>query len=344
MREDKTLEWIVKPLLQWYDKKARELPWRVDVQPYRVWISEIMLQQTRVEAVIPYYNRFMDAFPHIKDLADAEEEKVLKLWEGLGYYSRARNLKKSAEIIRDKYNGEFPKEYKEILKLLGIGKYTAGAISSIAYGMPYAAVDGNVLRVISRICESDSDIGDEKFRNQMKEELERIYPHSYCSQFTQSLMELGAVVCIPNGAPKCEECPLNEGCGAFQNNSWNKYPVKNQKVKRKKINKTVLLLYCNGKVAVQKKQGEGLLAGLYEFPNIDIEMKETDIQRWLNDKSIESIQIQKYKKVKHIFTHLEWDMCCYKVECRTDAECYEWFSAEELQNNLPLPTAFRKCL
>lgn len=198
-KDNKSLQWIVAPLLEWYGEQARVLPWRENSDPYRVWVSEIMLQQTRVEAVIDYYQRFMESFPNIKILADAPEEKVMKLWEGLGYYSRARNLKKAAEVICKQYTGKFPEEYSEILKLPGIGKYTAGAVSSIAFGQPCSAVDGNVLRVITRLEENDADIKDERFKKQIGERLEEVYPAGHCSEFTQSLMELGATVCVPNG-------------------------------------------------------------------------------------------------------------------------------------------------
>lgn len=352
-RISKDFEWIVNPLLRWYSEQARELPWRIDHNPYRVWVSEIMLQQTRVEAVIPYFNRFMKTFPEIQNLAEAQEETVLKLWEGLGYYSRARNLKKAAEFICDEYHGTFPKEYKKILSLPGVGKYTAGAISSIAFGMPRAAVDGNVLRVITRIEEIDRDIKDEKFRQRISQQLEKIYPKDSCSQFTQSLMELGAMVCVPNGAPKCEECPLKQGCRAYKNNAWDKYPVKGEKPQRKKIDKTVLILNCDGKIALQKREEKGLLAGLWEFPNVDKKMSKSAIKKWLDERNIEVKHIEKGKEVKHIFTHLEWNMHCYQVECKKaedrciceDADkAYEWYSMEEINSGIPLPTAFRKCL
>lgn len=342
--EESSLEWIVKPLLHWYDTQARQLPWRMDHNPYRVWVSEIMLQQTRVEAVIAYFNRFMEKYPQIQKLAGAEEEEVLKLWEGLGYYSRARNLKKAAEIICEKYDGIFPKEYKEILGLPGIGNYTAGAISSIAFGMPRAAVDGNVLRVITRLNEINQDIRDEKFRKQIGEQLERIYPQKHCSEFTQSLMELGAVVCVPNGAPKCEVCPLNTGCQAFKNGTWKNYPVKKEKMQRKCINKTVLILCNKEKIAVHKRKETGLLAGMWEFPNVDKTMNLAEIESWLREKNIDVTHIEKTKETKHIFTHLEWKMHCYKVECKTKENIYEWVALEKLNREIPLPTAFRKCL
>lgn len=338
------LEWIVQPLLSWYKQRARVLPWRENRDPYRVWVSEIMLQQTRVEAVIPYFNRFMENFPNIKDLAEAPEEQVMKLWEGMGYYSRARNLKKAAQVICEQYQGEFSKEYQDILSLPGIGKYTAGAISSIALGQPRSAVDGNVLRVITRLNEMDTDIGNEKFKKQIGEMLEEVYPLQYCSEFTQSLMELGAMVCVPNGEPKCSECPLRHGCGACQNNTWQNYPVKQGKAKRKKIDKTVLILSTEEKIAVRKREQKGLLAGLWELPNIDKQMNEAEIKQWLEEKGIEVIQVKQHKNTKHIFTHLEWYMYCYQVMCKEEKGVFEWVSKEELDDAIPLPTAFRKCL
>ena len=343
-KDDKSLQWIVAPLLEWYGEQARVLPWRENSDPYRVWVSEIMLQQTRVEAVIDYYQRFMESFPNIETLADAPEEKVMKLWEGLGYYSRARNLKKAAEVICEQYSGMFPKEYSEILKLPGIGKYTAGAVSSIAFGQPCSAVDGNVLRVITRLEENDTDIKDEKFKKQIGERLEEVYPAGYCSEFTQSLMELGATVCVPNGEPKCEKCPLKSGCGAYKNNTWQNYPVKQTKPQRKKINKTVFILSAGDKIAVRHRDEQGLLAGLWEFPNIDRKMAEEEAGRWLEQKGIEVIQIEKNKTAKHIFTHLEWYMNCYHIVCKEINDTFEWVSEEELNNEVPLPTAFRKCL
>lgn len=341
---ENSLGWIVEPLLQWYKEHARVLPWRENSDPYRVWVSEIMLQQTRVEAVIAYYQRFMENFPNIEILAVAPEEKVMKLWEGLGYYSRARNLKKAAEVISEQYKGKFPEEYSEILKLPGIGKYTAGAISSIAFGQPCSAVDGNVLRVITRLEENGTDIKDEKFKKQIGEKLEEVYPVGCCSEFTQSLMELGATVCVPNGEPKCEECPLKRGCSAYKNNTWQKYPVKQEKIKRKRIDKTVLILSIEQKIAVRKREEKGLLGGLWELPNVDEKMNEQEVKQWLEERGIEVIQIKKHKSAKHIFTHLEWYMKCYQVVCKEENSSFEWASKEELNQTIPLPTAFRKCL
>src|SRR5574344_1865480 len=211
---EQELKDIVRPLLSWYEKEARVLPWRMDTNPYHIWVSEIMLQQTRVDTVIPHFNRFIEELPTIEALANVSEEKLLKLWEGLGYYSRVRNMWKSAQIICEQYHGVFPEDYSQILELPGIGAYTAGAISSIAFNRPKAAVDGNVLRVITRVLADSTDINSNIFKRWVNDELEKIYPAGQCRQSTQSLMELGAMICIPNGSPKCEICPISRSCKA----------------------------------------------------------------------------------------------------------------------------------
>ena len=259
--QNNELEKIVIPLLNWYYQNKRILPWRENQDPYRVWVSEIMLQQTRVEAVIPYYERFMERFPTIESLALCEEEVLFKLWEGLGYYSRAKNLKKAAQKIYVEYQGQFPDKFEDILNLPGIGSYTAGAVASIAFGQARAAVDGNVLRVITRLTEDGRDIMDAKFRKEMTEQLEKIYPPKECGDFTQSLMELGAVICVPNGAPKCEICPLGSLCGAFQNGTQVQYPVKKKKSARKIEKKTVLILQYKDCIAIKKRGKEGVFSG-----------------------------------------------------------------------------------
>lgn len=341
-KQEEKYQWIVEPLVSWYEENARILPWRDDANPYRVWVSEIMLQQTRVDAVIAYFNRFMETLPTVWDLAKADESVVLKLWEGLGYYSRARNLKKTAEIVCEQYGGNFPQGYKELLALPGIGKYTVGSISSIAFGLPRAAVDGNVLRVITRLDENPRDIMDEKFRKEIAQQLEPVYPQGKCSEFTQSLMELGAMICVPNGAPKCEECPLKNGCRANQNGTWEKYPVKKEKPKRKKVNKTVFLLKCEGKTAIQKGEDKGLLAGLWKLPNVEKKLTEKEIKEWLEEQHLEAISIEKTKKVKHIFTHVEWHMQGYEIICRKANEQFYWATEKELQEDFALPTAYKK--
>lgn len=336
------LDSIIQPLLEWYAKEARELPWRKTVNPYHIWVSEIMLQQTRVDTVIPYYNRFMKELPTIKALANATEDQLLKLWEGLGYYSRVRNMWKAAKMICEEYGETFPTDYNEILRLPGIGTYTAGAISSIAYGQPKPAVDGNVLRVITRVLANSTDISDTAFKKWVNDELEKVYPVQSSSQFTQSLMELGALICIPNGAPKCEQCPLASSCMAKATGRQGEFPVKKKKKERKKIKKTVFLLYSNHKFAIRKRIQSGLLSGMWEFPNEDSVMSQLQVGQWLHEHGIMYESIIREPDTKHIFTHIEWDMSNYLVFCRNQTDEYKWITAEELNRNIALPTAFKK--
>lgn len=342
------LEQITAPLLDWYHANKRELPWRKDISPYRVWISEIMLQQTRVEAVLPYYERFMERYPTITALAEGDDEELLKLWEGLGYYSRAKNLKKAAQLICSKYHGQFPEQFEDILALPGIGTYTAGAVSSIAFEQARAAVDGNVLRVITRLTENSQDITDTGFRRQVTEKLEKIYPAQERGNFTQSLMELGAVVCVPNGMPKCGECPLNFLCGAYQNGTQQKYPVKKKKAARRIEEITVLVLTCQGKIAVRKRNRKGVLSGMWELPNLDGFFTEEQLLRRLAEMNpkfdMRKIRIDRKERLRHIFTHIEWHMEGLLIECEEAYNVEEsiWVTKEQLAAEIALPTAFRK--
>ncbi|MCX4376467.1 MAG: A/G-specific adenine glycosylase [Lachnospiraceae bacterium] len=343
-----TLGQIVAPLLEWYEKNKRSLPWRENQEPYRVWISEIMLQQTRVEAVIPYYHRFMERFPTIAALAESQEEELLKYWEGLGYYSRAKNLRKAAQLICKDYQGQFPETFEEIRKLPGIGTYTAGAISSIAFGKAYAAVDGNVLRVVTRLTEKDQDIMEAAFRKEVTKALEQIYPKEACAAFTQSIMELGAVVCVPNGNPKCVECPLALLCGAYRNKTQRRYPVKRKKAERKIENKTVLLLKYQDKIAIRKRGTKGVLAGMWELPNLEGHQTDAEVCQWLAEQGI-SLQIAQNVLdnrflAKHIFTHIEWRMECIAAECKlvSDENTFIWVTQAQLANEIALPSAFKK--
>lgn len=339
-----TLGQIVVPLLDWYDENKRSLPWRENQEPYRVWISEIMLQQTRVEAVIPYYNRFIERFPTIAALADSQEEELLKYWEGLGYYSRAKNLRKAAQLICKNYQGQFPETFEEIRKLPGIGVYTAGAISSIAFGKPYAAVDGNVLRVVTRLMEKDQDIMEASFRREVTKALEQIYPKEACAAFTQSLMELGAVVCVPNGNPKCVECPLAFLCDAYRNKTQCEYPVKRKKAKRKVEDKTVLLLKYQNKIAIRKRGTKGVLAGMWELPNLEGHQTDAEVCQWLAECGISQNTLYNRFSAKHIFTHIEWHMECIAAECKTvtDENRFIWVTQAQLANEIALPSAFKK--
>jgi len=338
---------ILPPLLKWYDSNARALPWRENTDPYRVWVSEIMLQQTQVDTVIPYYERFLRRFPDIKSLAEAEEEQLLKKWEGLGYYTRARNLQKTARKIMTVFDGHFPEAYGDILSLPGIGSYTAGAIASICFGLPVPAVDGNVLRVIARITGSEEDISAQETKAAFAERLSEIYPSERSGDFTQSLMELGAVICLPKAAPKCESCPLAFICRAFQTGTQAKLPVKTKKPPKRKEQKTVFLLRCGQPrssgwmIAVRKRTDEGLLGGLWEFPNIEghlsVEQAEAALARW----GIAAGELREGQRYKHVFTHVEWDMMSYVVECDNMPDKFAWMTKEKLAAGFALPSAFK---
>ncbi len=338
-RADRMKE-VLEKLLSWYWVAARDLPWRKTKDPYCIWISEIMLQQTRVEAVKEYYHRFLSALPTVKHLAEASEEQVLKLWEGLGYYSRARNLKKAAELICKEYGGVFPKDYPIIRKLPGIGDYTAGAISSIAFGQPTPAVDGNVLRVLGRILNDWSDITEQKTKTAMTELLQTVYPKEHCGDVTQSLMELGAAVCIPNGQPKCRECPVGDLCVARQEKTVEFLPVKKEKSKRKTEEKTVFLLECDGKYALRKRVEKGLLHGMWEFPN----EKGTLTPKEVTARFPCVVSVESLGKHRHIFTHIEWELTGYRVCVLQEDVAYEWHTKEEIANDYAIPGAFQPFL
>ena len=307
------LQKIVKPLLKWYEENKRDLPWRKDQNPYHVWISEIMLQQTRIEAVKNYYQRFMQTIPTVQDLADIPEDELLKLWEGLGYYSRARNLKKAALVVMDRYQGKMPSCYDELIKLPGIGEYTAGAISSICYQEKVTAVDGNVLRVISRVLGSKKDVLLSETKKEIEKQLMEIMPKN-SGDFNEGLMELGELVCLPNGVPACENCPLQKMCIAYQQNRVEEIPIRIKKVKRKKEEKTVFLLITKSdKIAIEKRIDKGLLSGMYQLPNIEGYYSEEELKQFLMKWKLDVKQISFLKEGKHIFTHIDWFMKCYVV-------------------------------
>lgn len=336
------LDLIAKPLLSWYDAGRRILPWREEPTPYHVWLSEIMLQQTRVEAVKPYYDRFLKELPDIASLAAVEEERLLKLWEGLGYYNRARNLQKSARQIVSEYGGQMPGDYGELVKLAGIGSYTAGAISSIAFGNAVPAVDGNVLRVLSRLRMEERDIMDAKVKKDVEEELQCIMPKDRPGDFNQALMELGAMVCIPNGSPKCEECPLEEVCQAKAQGRVLDYPKKKAKKPRKIDKKTVLVIRYGQMAALQRRPDEGLLAGMYEFPCMDGHQSERKVIAYLKELGVAPIRIQKLAPAKHVFTHKEWHMTGYliRVDELAGMGGYVFARPEEIRGRYPVPSAY----
>lgn len=334
------LRGMVFPLLRWYDENARDLPWRENTEPYRVWVSEIMLQQTQVETVIPYYRRFLAQLPDIASLASAGEARLMKLWEGLGYYSRARNLQKAAKIIMDRYDGKFPDTYAEIRALPGIGSYTAGAIASICFGLPVPAVDGNVLRVIARLTGSKADIARPEVKKQTAELLGGIYPVSRCGDFTQSLMELGATICLPKG-PKCGACPLALLCRAYETGTQAEFPVKTGNPPRKKEQKTVFLLRCGQSVAVRRRENAALLGGLWEFPNAQGALTAGQAQSTLEQWGVSVETLSEGIRRKHVFTHVEWEMVSYAVRCGNMAEAFVWVTKDRLTEELAMPAAFR---
>lgn len=339
---------IPDPLLNWYDKNRRILPWREEPTAYRVWVSEIMLQQTRVEAVKPYFERFMRSLPDVKSLAQIPEESLLKLWEGLGYYNRVRNLQKAAIQLMERHGGQIPADYEELLKLPGIGSYTAGAVSSIAYNRKRPAVDGNVLRVLSRIRMDGRLISDAKVKAAVEEELLEAMPGDRPGDFNQAMMELGACVCVPNGEPHCEDCPLSGLCMAHAEGVEAEYPKKASPKKRSVEEKTVLVIRDAERVAVRKRPGRGLLAGMYEFPSLEGFYTADEVTAYLAGNGLKILRIQPLEEAKHIFTHREWHMRGYlvRVDELEPAEPSEatagwiYIQPEETKENYPIPAAF----
>lgn len=335
-----TLERLPIPLLEWFRDNARKLPWRDDPTPYHVWLSEVMLQQTRVAAVLDYYNRFLMEAPDVAALAVLPEERLMKLWQGLGYYSRARNLQKAAKVIVEEHGGRFPSDYAGIRALPGVGDYTAGAIWSIAFGQAVPAVDGNVLRVYARVCGDDGDITTPQMKKKVTQDLEKVIPVNAAGAFNQALMELGATVCLPNGAPLCERCPAKEFCAALSQERISELPVKAPKKPRRVEARTVWLIFRGNSVALRRRPGRGLLAGLWEFPS------ETGTGPFPRGWGIEARSNEYAGQAKHIFTHIEWHMTLRKVDADTDALPlgWVWASGAELEQKYAVPNAFDQAL
>ena len=324
-------------LLPWYEQHKRDLPWRKDREPYHVWLSEIMLQQTRVEAVKGYYSRFLQALPTIDALANAPEEQLNKLWEGLGYYSRVRNLQKAARQILERHGGVFPADHADILALAGIGDYTAGAIGSICFGLPTPAVDGNVLRVCSRLTADSNPIDKPQTKKTLTSHLAEAYPAGRCGDFTQALMELGATVCVPNGAPHCETCPLSAVCLAHRDGLETELPIKSAKKPRRVEEMTVFLLHCGDAHALHKRPETGLLAGLWEFPHISGKQELPQVLQQLETWGIVPDEVERSSEKTHIFTHVQWEMRGWYIRCRNCSGPFVWAPPEQYA----LPTAFR---
>ncbi len=333
---------IVDPLLKWYVQNKRLLPWRKDKNPYHVWVSEIMLQQTRIEAVIDYYYHFMDKLPTITSLANCNHDKLLKLWEGLGYYNRARNLQKAAQIIVEKYKGKFPQSYEQILALPGIGEYTASAIASICFSLKEATVDGNVLRVYMRLNNCYDDISNPKVKKKVREKLISIMPDD-SGNFNQSLMELGETICIPNGIPKCDICPIQNYCKAFSKKTYLELPVKSIKKEKAEEFYTILLFIYQNKVAICRRNESGLLHNLWQFSCFSGHMKLSQVKEYLNTNHIEYQKIKKSIHYTHIFTHKKWNMDSYIIFLTNtnNIRNVEWVTLEELEKIYALPGAFQ---
>ncbi len=357
---------FTRAVTDWYVENRRDLPWRKDRDPYHIWVSEIMLQQTRVEAVREYYLRWMEDLPNLKALADADEEQLLKLWQGLGYYNRVRNLQTAAREIMELYGGIFPTDFDKIRALKGIGDYTAGAIASIAFNQKTPAVDGNVLRVMSRINADYSDIKSASTKKKVTAQLAELYPKisaneqsygtdtpdhmgmSACGDFTQGLIELGAMVCVPNGKPQCDLCPAAQWCQARQQGIQMELPVKAEKKARRIEERTVFILTCgdmehDGTMAVGKRPSEGLLANLAELPNLLGEMTAAQALQQAEDWGCRPTGLTRSMKCRHIFSHVEWHMTGYYITC---GECgtgsaFRWVTAAEMEAEVPLPSAFQ---
>ena len=334
-------------MLQWFAENQRDLPWRRDRIPYHVWLSEIMLQQTRVEAVKPYYARFLAALPDIKALSACEHDTLMKLWEGLGYYSRARNLQKAAQQVMTEHGGEFPHTYEEIRALAGIGDYTAGAVSSICFDLPEPAVDGNVLRVYTRLLCDGRCTDEPAVRRDIRETLRKIYaetPEGTRGTLTQALMELGATVCVPNGMPHCACCPVRDLCEARRCDAVSQYPVRKEKKSRRTEEYTVYILQCGDKIAVQKRPDSGLLAGLWELPHLDGRRKAQQAVSDIADWHTGAAELISLRSCTHIFTHIEWHMTAVHLLVTKMPERFTWVTPEQLASETALPTAFRICL
>ena len=337
------LSQTVQPLLDWYRGHARVLPWRAAREPYHVWLSEIMLQQTRVEAVRGYYARFLAAAPDVFALAALPEAQLLKLWEGLGYYNRARKAQECAREIAAR-GGVWPDTVEGLLALPGIGPYTAGAIASICFERPAAAVDGNVLRVCARVLDDATLIDNAAHKAALTAALSACYPAGHCGDFTQALMELGATVCIPNGAPQCGRCPLADLCQARATGQWRELPCRLPKRKRRQEDWTVFILDCGGRFALEQRGPSGLLAGLWQFPNVPGTLGSQaaldQAARW----GTEPTDFQRSADRTHIFTHIQWNLRCCRIVCRQAIPAFRWMTAEEIRAQVPLPTAFRQFL
>ena len=339
------LEQIIQPLLEWYDANHRELPWRDSKDPYYIWISEIMLQQTRVEAVRPYFERFIEALPTVSDLARCPQDRLLKLWEGLGYYNRVRNMQQAAIQIEEQYNGNLPADFESLRSLKGIGDYTAGAIASISFELPVPAVDGNVLRIWSRLVCCDEDILKAKVKKEAFRQLRKVMPEKRSGDVNQAFMDLGSLICLPKGASHCDACPLQFACQACKQGLTEVLPVRKKAKERRLEQRTVLVVRDGDRVALRKREDKGLLAGMYELPGMEGFFEEVDVLTYLKQKNLMPLYIEKLEETKHVFSHVEWQMRGFLIRVASLEETSEtdWLfvDAKTAMQEYPLPSAFR---
>lgn len=350
--ERSTMSKLSNELLAWYDIHRRDLPWRGSKDPYKIWVSEIMLQQTQVNTVKPYYYRFIEALPNVYALSQASEEELHKLWEGLGYYNRVKNMKKAAMDLVENYNGKLPKSKKELMKLSGIGPYTAGAIASIAFNEVVSAIDGNVFRIYTRLYEIDTPIEQVKTKRLIDRKVMDTIDKKQPGEFNQALMDLGNDICTTT-KPNCTECPLNNYCLAYSHSTMEEYPVRKAKKKKRVEKRTVLILIHNDKLLVSKRPEGGLLSGLWEFPNYLGHFSKEDVEKLLLEQGYIVNNIESLPKSKHLFSHVEWQMIAYQINLKSQqimepitpyGEVLKWISQEEVENDYALPTAFRNYL
>lgn len=335
-------EWIGR-LLDWYAANARDLPWRRTTEAYPVWISEVMLQQTRVEAVRGYWTRFLAALPTVRDLAEAEDDRLMKLWEGLGYYSRARNLKRAARQVVERFGGAFPADYAALLSLPGVGEYTAGAVASICFGIPVPAVDGNVLRVMARLADDDADVLDPAVRRAVRARLLACIPPERPGAFNQALMELGATVCTPAGAPRCADCPLHEDCRARAAGREQLLPVRAARRARRVEERTVFVLRGpSGAPAGYRRPAEGLLASLWQLPDAPGLLDAAQAAARLDAWGAEPLGEWRFYERRHLFTHVEWRMRVCALPVALDPLPEGWVWLDDAVHSLP--AAYRVCL
>lgn len=338
-------------LIDWFLREQRDLPWRHDKDPYKIWVSEIMLQQTRVDTVIPYFNNFISKFPTAEALAEADEEKVLKAWEGLGYYSRARNLQSAVKEVVSQYGGKVPNEVKELSKLKGIGPYTQGAILSIAYGIPEPAVDGNVMRVLSRILYITEDIALPKTRKLFEKIVKELISKEKPSEFNQGLMELGAIVCTPK-SPSCLLCPVQDHCLAFREGVQDELPIKTKKKTTKEVLINALLLQNpEHKILIHKRPNKGLLANLWELPNHEMKAnflnQDEQLQQFIKKQYQINVEIDHhFMNLKHEFSHLTWRIAVYRGVTTTNTTNHtdlQFVTLDEI-SEFPFPVPYQKIL